>query len=49
MIDLLQLLGLILAINLAAATQDIATDGLSVRLPERWRGLCEQPGMFIET
>ena len=34
------LLGLILAINLAAATQDIATDGLTVRLlPERWRGL----------
>lgn len=34
------LLGLILLINLAAATQDIATDGLTVRLlPERWRGL----------
>lgn len=34
------LLGLLLLINLAAATQDIATDGLSVRLlPERWRGL----------
>jgi MFS family permease len=34
------LLGLILVINLAAATQDIATDGLTVRLlPERWRGL----------
>jgi len=33
------LLGLILVINLAAATQDIATDGLTVRLlPERWRG-----------
>ena len=27
-------------INLAAATQDVATDGLAVRLlPERWRGL----------
>jgi MFS family permease len=34
------LLGLLLLINLAAATQDIATDGLAVRLlPERWRGL----------
>ena len=34
------LLGLILVINFAAATQDIATDGLTVRLlPERWRGL----------
>jgi MFS family permease len=34
------LLALILVINLAAATQDIATDGLTVRLlPERWRGL----------
>lgn len=34
------LLGLILLINLTAATQDIATDGLTVRLlPERWRGL----------
>jgi MFS family permease len=34
------LLGLLLVINLAAATQDIATDGLTVRLlPERWRGL----------
>ncbi|MVW74141.1 MFS transporter [Pseudomonas xionganensis] len=34
------LLGLLLLINLAAATQDIATDGLTVRLlPERWRGL----------
>ena len=27
-------------VNLVAATQDIATDGLTVRiLPERWRGL----------
>lgn len=34
------LLGLLLLINVAAATQDIATDGLTVRLlPERWRGL----------
>lgn len=34
------LLALLLLINLAAATQDIATDGLAVRLlPERWRGL----------
>lgn len=34
------LIGLLLLINLAAATQDIATDGLCVRLlPERWRGL----------
>lgn len=34
------LLALLLLVNLAAATQDIATDGLSVRLlPERWRGL----------
>ena len=34
------LLGLLLLINLAAATQDIATDGLTVRLlSERWRGL----------
>ncbi len=34
------LLGLLLLINFAAATQDIATDGLTVRLlPERWRGL----------
>ncbi|SCY23876.1 MFS transporter [Pseudomonas flexibilis] len=34
------LLGLLLLINLAAATQDVATDGLTVRLlPERWRGL----------
>jgi MFS family permease len=34
------LLGLLLLVNLAAATQDIATDGLAVRLlPERWRGL----------
>ena len=34
------LLGLLLLVNLAAATQDIATDGLTVRLlPERWRGL----------
>jgi MFS family permease len=38
--QLMLLLGLILIINLAAATQDIATDGLTVRLlPERWRGL----------
>ncbi|HEX5843434.1 MAG TPA: MFS transporter [Pseudomonas sp.] len=37
---LLVLLGLLLLVNLAAATQDIATDGLTVRLlPERWRGL----------
>ena len=34
------LLGLLLLVNLAAATQDGATDGLTVRLPpERWRGL----------
>ena len=34
------LLGVLLLINLAAATQDVATDGLTVRLlPERWRGL----------
>lgn len=34
------LIGLLLLINLAASTQDIATDGLAVRLlPERWRGL----------
>ena len=34
------LLGLLLLINLAASTQDVATDGLTVRLvPERWRGL----------
>ena len=34
------LLGLLLLVNVAAATQDIATDGLAVRLlPERWRGL----------
>lgn len=34
------LLGLLLLINLAAASQDVATDGLAVRLlPERWRGL----------
>jgi MFS family permease len=34
------LIGLVLLINLAAATQDIATDGLTVRLlSERWRGL----------
>ena len=34
------LLGLLLLVNLTAATQDIATDGLAVRLlPERWRGL----------
>jgi len=38
--QLMLMLGLILVINLAAATQDIATDGLTVRLlPERWRGL----------
>jgi MFS family permease len=36
----LLLTGLLLLINLAASTQDIATDGLAVRLlPERWRGL----------
>ena len=34
------LLGLLLLINLFASTQDVATDGLTVRLlPERWRGL----------
>ncbi len=34
------LLGLLVLVNLAASTQDIATDGLTVRLlPERWRGL----------
>jgi MFS family permease len=34
------LLGVLLLINLLASTQDIATDGLTVRLlPERWRGL----------
>jgi len=34
------LLGMLLLINLAASTQDIATDGLAVRLlPARWRGL----------
>ena len=34
------LLGMLLIINLSAATQDVATDGLAVRLlPERWRGL----------
>ena len=34
------LLGLLLLVNLAAATQDIATDGLTVRLlSDRWRGL----------
>lgn len=34
------LLGTLFVINLAAATQDVATDGLAVRLlPERWRGL----------
>jgi MFS family permease len=34
------LLGLLLLVNLAAATQDIATDGLAVRLlPPKWRGL----------
>ena len=34
------LLGLLVLVNLAAATQDIATDGLTVRLlSERWRGL----------
>ncbi|SER29691.1 Major Facilitator Superfamily protein [Pseudomonas cuatrocienegasensis] len=37
---LVWLLGVLLLINFAAATQDIATDGLTVRLlPERWRGL----------
>ncbi len=36
----LLLVGLLLLVNLAASTQDIATDGLAVRLlPERWRGL----------
>lgn len=36
----LPLIGLLLLVNLAASTQDIATDGLAVRLlPERWRGL----------
>ncbi len=36
----LLLIGLLLLVNLAASTQDIATDGLTVRLlPERWRGL----------
>lgn len=34
------LLGLLLLVNLAASTQDVATDGLAVRmLPPRWRGL----------
>jgi MFS family permease len=34
------LLATLLIINLAASTQDVATDGLAVRLlPERWRGL----------
>lgn len=34
------LLGMLLVINLAAATQDVATDGLAVRMvPARWRGL----------
>lgn len=34
------LVGLLLLVNLAASTQDIATDGLAVRLlPPRWRGL----------
>src|SRR5690606_6504099 len=34
------LLGTLLIINLSAASQDVATDGLGVRLlPERWRGL----------
>ncbi|WP_068824513.1 MFS transporter [Pseudomonas sp. BMS12] len=34
------LVGTLLVINLAAASQDVATDGLAVRLlPERWRGL----------
>ena len=34
------LLGLLLLLNLAAATQDIATDGFAVKLlPECWRGL----------
>ena len=38
--NLYLMLGLLLLVNLAAATQDIATDGLTVRLlPERWRGL----------
>ncbi|GIZ53366.1 MFS transporter [Noviherbaspirillum aridicola] len=33
-------LGLLLLLNLAAATQDVAADGLAVRLlPARWRGL----------
>ncbi|PTS84797.1 MFS transporter [Pseudomonas sp. HMWF032] len=36
----LVLISLLLLVNLAAATQDVATDGLAVRLlPERWRGL----------
>lgn len=34
------LLGVLLLVNTAAASQDVATDGLAVRLlPERWRGL----------
>lgn len=34
------LLGLLLLVNLAAATQDVATDGLAVKLlPERWHGV----------
>ena len=34
------LLGLLLCVNLAAATQDVASDGLAVRLlPSKWRGL----------
>lgn len=34
------LLGLLLLVNLAASTQDVATDGLAVRtLPPRWQGL----------
>lgn len=34
------MMGILLIINLAAATQDVATDGLAVRLlPDRWRGL----------
>lgn len=34
------LLGLLLLVNLSAATQDVATDGLAVRLlPQQWRGL----------
>lgn len=37
---LAMLVALLLLVNLAAATQDVATDGLAVKLlPERWRGL----------